>query len=325
MKKNFDLISLGEAMVEMREEKEGVYQSAIAGDVLNATIGLSRLGARCGYIQNIGDDIFAEKFISLVRKEKIDMRLIKKVKGYNGLYFIKIDQKGERSFQYYRMGSAAGTTLENRNLDEVIEYIKKSKIFYFSGIIFNIIKDQKKIMEILKNIKGHTQIAFDPNIRQGLFRLQSSNKGQKIIFQEITLHDFQKKIKSVIPLVDMIFPTLDDEKIFNPRIKTKEIVEKYSQRNAIVAIKRGSAGCSLWMDGELKNIPARDVIPVDATGAGDAFNAGFLYGYLKGWSPYQSGQAGNILAGLKIRGRGAINKYLNKDLFLAEIKKLLNF
>ena len=57
-------------------------------------------------------------------------------------------------------------------------------------------------------------------------------------------------------------------------------------------------------------IPAEKVTPVDTTGAGDSFNAGFISAYLKGGNPESWLQAGNQLAAQAIISKGAIAHYL---------------
>jgi sugar/nucleoside kinase (ribokinase family) len=51
----------------------------------------------------------------------------------------------------------------------------------------------------------------------------------------------------------------------------------------IVALKQGEQGCYVRTPDEEIALPAFDITPVDGTGAGDAFVAGFLRGYLAGW------------------------------------------
>lgn len=51
---------------------------------------------------------------------------------------------------------------------------------------------------------------------------------------------------------------------------------------------------------------------VDATGCGDAFRAGLIYGFSEGWDMEKSAQLGNILGGLKIASMGGQNHSLHK-------------
>jgi len=51
----------------------------------------------------------------------------------------------------------------------------------------------------------------------------------------------------------------------------------------VLAIHRGGRGCVIAAKSERHRVPAFRVVPRNPTGAGDAFNAGFVYGRLRGW------------------------------------------
>ncbi len=69
-------------------------------------------------------------------------------------------------------------------------------------------------------------------------------------------------------------------------------------------VKRGSQGCAT-LDGErVLELPAFAVPPVDSTGAGDSFDAGFLHGWLRGWSLRDSLRWGNACGSLSTRAAG---------------------
>ena len=70
-------------------------------------------------------------------------------------------------------------------------------------------------------------------------------------------------------------------------------------------VKRGEKGCYVASDEGCYEVPAYKVKVVDTTGAGDAFNAGFLYGLLKGKNLEDCARIGNYLASLCIQHVGA--------------------
>jgi sugar/nucleoside kinase (ribokinase family) len=67
-----------------------------------------------------------------------------------------------------------------------------------------------------------------------------------------------------------------------------------------VVVKRGEQGASLWSQTVAVDIPAFAVKANISIGAGDAFNAGFLYGVRQGWSPEQALRFGNAVAALTV-------------------------
>ena len=73
----------------------------------------------------------------------------------------------------------------------------------------------------------------------------------------------------------------------------------------IVAVKLGSKGCYVTDGNEQLTVDAFPVKAVDTTGAGDAFNAGFLYGLINKQSLYECGRLGNFVASRSVMKMGA--------------------
>jgi ribokinase len=74
---------------------------------------------------------------------------------------------------------------------------------------------------------------------------------------------------------------------------------------SIVAVKLGRKGCYVTDNKESHFIEPADARPVDKTGAGDAFCAGFLYGLVKKKGLYECGRLGNFVASKCIEKIGA--------------------
>ncbi len=73
----------------------------------------------------------------------------------------------------------------------------------------------------------------------------------------------------------------------------------------IVAVKLGEKGCYVTNGQEKKTIQPYKVKAVDTTGAGDAFNAGFLYGLLHDKPLTECGRLGNYVAAQSVTKMGA--------------------
>jgi len=72
-----------------------------------------------------------------------------------------------------------------------------------------------------------------------------------------------------------------------------------------VLITRGAAGCTLVTATGAVDVPAFPVTVQDTTGAGDAFAAGFVYGWVRGWEANRCARFANAVGGLATRGVGA--------------------
>lgn len=80
-----------------------------------------------------------------------------------------------------------------------------------------------------------------------------------------------------------------------------------------VALKRGAAGAMLLWEGELYAEPAYPIHPVDTTGAGDCFDAGFLYAWLSGEPPSRCLKIATICGALSTRRLGGVAAFPTKD------------
>jgi len=89
----------------------------------------------------------------------------------------------------------------------------------------------------------------------------------------------------------------------DPKRALRALAEAGSRK---VALKRGSAGAMLLWDGELLAEAAYPIQPVDTTGAGDCFDAGFLYAWLSGASPERCLKIAAICGALSTRRLGGV-------------------
>ncbi len=292
---DLDIISIGECMIEMFCEgplaTTDTYTRTFAGDTMNMLVAASRLGAKTGYVTHVGNDPFQEFLIEAWRSEGIDLRCATPLDRPNGLYFISILPGGEREFTYYRAGSAA-SFLEPADIDP--DYIGSAKVVYASGITQAISKSSRAaVLEAFRIAREHDVVtAFDTNLRLGLW----------------SLDDARAALDEIIPFVDILLPSAPEESaaLFGTE-NAHEVIGRARERGVrMVAVKCGAEGAVLGVEGEIHSVPA--YIPEnvsDTSGAGDVFNGGLLYGLTHGMSAVESARLGIVMAGLKVRGRGA--------------------
>ena len=106
------IASIGECMVELRHRSPAELTLAFGGDTLNFAVYLARLtreqGIEVDYVGALGDDAYSDAMLAMWRAERIGTGLVARLKGrLPGLYTIRTDIRGERSFTYWRSASAA--------------------------------------------------------------------------------------------------------------------------------------------------------------------------------------------------------------------------
>ncbi len=287
----FDLVSLGECLVELRREAPGQYSQSFAGDVFNTLYYASRLGLRTGFISQFGSDHFTEGLIELCKQEGIDTSICKTHHFLpNGIYMIRTDDAGQPSFSFWRRGSAATRTLSNTSLAVLSDYILSSKTFLFSAIGLAVFIDTEKLFMLLNTIKGKVQIYFDMNVRPSLWD---------------DVADLRQYVERLAEYVDVLFvSSTDDMHVFGERTASEAIGWYRSAGYRAVVYRDGANPTRGWTaEAGLVEVPAiQNVTVVDATGAGDAFNAGFIFASEKSFA--EAIRVGNICGALAVGERG---------------------
>ena len=309
MTDSLDIISIGECMIELSTRKSLIYaevlQKYYGGDTLNAVVAAARLGSKVGYVTRVGQDSFKTFLLDSLQAENIDTSQIKVVEGYNGLYIISIQEEGNKEFVYYRKKSAA-TTLSIDDISE--EYIQSGSIVYSTGITQSLSASAKgavkKAFRIAKE-KGN-QTAYDPNFRDGLWEIGEAREG----------------LEEVLEYLDIItLNNINDAELLIEHHSPDKIIKYFWDKGvSTVAVKMGKNGCVIGYNGEIANIPAREVEAVDSTGAGDAFNGGFLHGIACGYTPFEAAKLAMIVASEQIKGLGAVKSLPYREQVYSEYK-----
>lgn len=291
-----DIVSLGECMVEFFCEgpmaRARSFQRSFGGDTLNLIVAAARLGCRCGYVTRVGDDPFGPGLLEAWQREGIDTTHAPLAAGFNGIYFISLLEGGEREFTYYRAGSAA-SRLGPEDVDA--GYLAAAKIVHSSGITQALSASSRAAVRRAFELAREAGVmtSFDPNLRLKLWSIEQAREA----------------LAEVLPLADVVLPGAPQEIGQLIGIEDPEQAAKYFHDRGvkIAVIKLGRKGCLVSDGAAMRRIPAhRSPLAVDSTGAGDAFNGGFLAGICMGYDATSAASIGAAVAGLKVRGRGAV-------------------
>lgn len=288
--KKFDVVGFGALNVDKlykvnkiaHEDEESFvkeYFEACGGSAANTIVGLARLGLRTGYIGKVAKDREGKLLLEEFRKENVDTSgVIVAEKGYSGTVLGFVDERGERAL-YVSPGVNDEIEFEEINLS----YAESTKILHLTSFVGEKpFEAQKKLVEA---ISEDVLISLDPGTlyaRKGL-----------------------QELKPILKKAYIVLPSKDEiEKIAGKNFKkaSKFLLDLGVN---IVAVKLGEKGCYVTDGKEEHFIEAFKVKVVDTTGAGDAFDAGFLYGLLKGKGLYECGRLGNFVASKCITSMGA--------------------
>jgi 2-dehydro-3-deoxygluconokinase len=287
------IVLIGEGMLELRRQDE-TWQLGYGGDTLNTAIHLARAGHDTAYLTALGIDPISAELKANWAAEGLDTALVlDHPTRSTGLYAISTDVAGERSFTYWRDTSAAREMFALPGSDAALAAAAAADLLGFSLITLAILApaDRDKLLATAREVRGRGGIvAFDGNYRPKLWATAAEARSAR---------------DAGIASATIGLPTLEDERSLGFKGDAAAVVAEWSALGcAEVVVKLGAGGC-LLPDASIVAPPAR-LDPVDTSGAGDAFNAGYLYARLGGEDPAAAAIAGHKLAAWTIMRPGAI-------------------
>ena len=287
------IVLVGEGMLELAR-KGGDWQLGYGGDTLNTAIHLARRGQDVAYFTAIGTDPLSQDLKSQWAAEGLDPALVLDHPGRStGLYAISTDATGERSFTYWRETSAAREMFALPGTAAALEQIAAADLLAFSLITLAILPPaaRSKLLDLARTVRSRGgQVAFDGNYRPRLWQGPTEAAAAR---------------DAAIACASIGLPTLEDETAISGESDPAAVAAHWQSLGCTETIvKLGAQGCRL-PDGAVV-APSSVLEPVDTSGAGDAFNAGYLSARMDGADIPTAARAGHALAGWTIMRPGAI-------------------
>jgi len=260
----------GEGFDIIKDIIDGIAKKVASGGSASNTIAsLGKLGIQTGFIGKIGDDKFGNYYKEDLDSYNVEPHLIK-VKETSGVSSIFISKDGERTFATF-LGAAA--TLKPDELDKTV--FSGYDYLYIEGYLVQDLNLIQKALILAKNTG--LKIALD----LASYNIVEENR------------DF---LLEIIPeYVDILFGNKEEIKSLTG-LDPEDASEKIAPWVDIVVVKTGPEGSIIQKGQEKVSVPVDRIEPVDTTGAGDLYAAGFLYGLIKGYSMEQCGRTGSLLA-----------------------------
>lgn len=304
--KRFDIVALGEAMIEFNESEPGLYRQGFGGDTSNAAIAAARQGARAAYCSRVGRDRFGRMLLDLWRAEGVDADAVQQDGGApTGMYFVSHDAGGHH-FQYMRAGSAA-SLMAPSNLPLAV--LADCRYLHVSGISQAISASACDAVFAAIEAARHAgaRVAYDPNLRLSLWPLARA----------------QAVIEKTIGLSDVFLPGLDEAMLL-AGVDSRDAVLDWCGRHGArqVVLKCGAEGAWIWQREQrtARHVPPMAVRPVDATGAGDCFDGALVARLAAGDELESAVRYANVAAALSTTGYGAIAPIPRRAAVLAQMQ-----
>lgn len=291
------IVLIGEGMIEMAGGLGATGRLGHGGDVLNIAVALARLGLRPAFLTALGRDPWSDGLIGRWQAEGLDTTLVARHPDrVPGLYGITVDAAGERSFTYWRDRSAARDLFALPEADALMARAAEADLVILSGITLSLFDqaglDRLAAVAAAVRARGGT-VAFDGNYRPRGWPDAATARAAYARFA---------------PHVTLALPTAEDEAALHGHpLAPDAIADRWHAAGAAeVVVKLGAAGALVSTAQGATLVPTEAVTPVDTSGAGDAFDAGYLAGRLHGFAPPDAARLGHRVAGRTIAHPGAI-------------------
>ncbi|MCK8482856.1 adenosine kinase [Aliiroseovarius sp. S2029] len=259
-------------------------KQAAGGSVANTLAGIGNLGLPTGFVGRVHDDALGRFYADAMEMD--GTRFINppvpggELPTSRSMIFVSPD--GERSMNTY-LGISAELGSEDVDPDVAAD----AEIVFLEGYLFD--KDKGK--------DAFIAMARACRAAGGLAGIAISDP----FCVERHRDDFLTLIENDLDYV------IGNEEEIKSLFETDDMEDAIAKTAAIcpmVVCTRSGDGVAILANGERVDVPVERIVPVDATGAGDGFAAGFLYGLAHGADMRTCGEMGCVIAGEVIRHIG---------------------
>lgn len=265
--KQYDVVALGELLIDFThagqsENGNPTFERNPGGAPANVLAALAKLGKQTGFIGKVGKDMFGDYLKEVLETYHIDTKGLLQTPSYHTtLAFVQLDERGDRSFSFYRN---PGADLMLYPYEVNREMIANCKVFHFGSVSMTGNPSREATLEAAAYAKSEGKIvSYDPNLRELLW--ENETEARKYMMEGLLYADILKIAEEELYFLVGNTSLAAGAKLLQDKFEIP-----------VVVVTRGAEGC-YWRVGDMEgSAPAYEVKTVDTTGAGDAFTAGLL-------------------------------------------------
>jgi 5-dehydro-2-deoxygluconokinase len=287
------------------------FAAYVGGSPTNISVGARRLGLRSALLTGIGEDPVGDFVLGFLEREGVETAYVVRKPGHRtSAVLLGIEPPNRFPLVFYRDNCAdIELTVEDVQavpLDEV-------GVFQFAG----------------------TNLSREPSRSATLFAARRAGESGARVVLDLDFrpdqwgepHAFGEEIRAALPQADLVLGTVDEVNAAVLADAEQVVVEHGQVSDArvggdveaavaqllelgpeAVVEKRGELGARVWArGGDRIDVPGFEVEVQNILGAGDAFAAGFLYGFVNGWGWYESARLGNACGAIVVTKHGCAN------------------
>lgn len=289
--RRLDILTLGRAGVDLYGEQIGgrledmaSFAKYIGGSPTNTAVGAARLGLRAGLITRVGGDHFGRFITEELEREGVETRGVTvDVDRLTALAILGIRDPDTFPLIFYRE-NCADMALCAADIDA--DLVASAGALLVNGTHLsqpNVFEASLKAATLMKESGG--RVVFDIDYRPVLWGLAGKDNGED---RFVASAGVTAALQRILPLCDLIVGTEEEVHILGGTTDTLAALRAIrEQSDALLVCKRGAAGCVAFpgaIPADLSGGTVARGFPIEVfnvLGAGDAFMAGFLRGWLK--------------------------------------------
>jgi sugar/nucleoside kinase (ribokinase family) len=284
---NLDLILYGlpEQLVPERELLADRMMLTVGGSSAIVAHNLAALGSSVGFQSRVGDDPFGQLALQRLQQSSVDTSRVRAVPGptTTGLT-IYLQHDGWRNALTY-MGTISELAWQDLDLD----YLADSRHLHLSSYFLQL------------GIQSHVAELFETMKSRGLTISMDTN--------DDPADQWESGFRDVLRYVDVFLPNEREACKAANTEDLEEAVQKLSKLVPLLVVKMGSKGALAQRGKERFLSPPRNVVAVDAVGAGDSFDAGFLHQFVRGANLEKCLASGNRAGALSVTCPGGTEAF----------------
>lgn len=318
MSKTYDSLHMGRSSIDLYSNDVGTafsqissFAAYVGGSPTNISVGGHRLGLNTALLTAVGADPVGTFILDFLNNEGVETKFIPtKKENRTSAVVLGIEPPDKFPLVYYRDNCAD----INLTIDDVLKSpISDSKVFQFAG----------------------TNLSKEPSRSATMFAAEQAKQARAKVILDVDFrpdqwHDvraFGVQVRAILPLVDVVIGTedeinaamLDDpakmslthSQVSDTKVQgdsRSNIKRMLENKLEAVVEKVGAEGANIHLPtGELITAGGFPVDIYNILGAGDAFGAGFIYGYVNDWGWYKSARLGNACGAIVVTKHGCAN------------------
>lgn len=309
-----DLICMGRAAVDLYGEQIGArledvqtFAKYLGGSPTNTAVGAARLGLQVGLVSRVGDEHNGRFVRETLQREGVDVRwLVTDPQRLTALVFLGLKDADTFPLLFYRQ-HCADMALCEADIDG--PYIASARALVVSGTHLSAPGPRAACLKAMQAARAAgTKVVLDIDYRPVLWGLTSPGLGEQ---RYVPSDAVSEQLQAVLPLCDLIVGTEEEVHIAGGATDTLAALRRIrALSNALLVMKRGPMGCVAFeqaipatLEAGLSG-PGFPVEVFNVLGAGDAFMAGLLRGWVRGEPLPQALRFANACGALVVSRHG---------------------